>query len=178
MQHTTAVAVVATQLAGTDRRTLSQAWYSALHLAERAPAGRHAPLAPAAATTSHGPRVARPNHQLPLRANAGAVATAAPRNAPARYAGDSAPCACERRAPRTELARRIERGLTRRPPHAAAASFAVRGPGGRVHLVVRTDGARTRVVAVCAPPLRERVERALAQARFALAGRGVRAEVA
>jgi hypothetical protein len=43
---------------------------------------------------------------------------------------------------------------------------------------VRSDGARTRVVAVCAPPLRERVERALAQARFALAGCGVRAEVA
>ena len=83
----------------------------------------------------------------------------------------------ERRAPKTELARCIERGLTRRLPRAAAA-FAVRGAGGRVALIVRTDGARTRVVAVCAPPLRERVERALAHARFALAGRGVRAEVA
>ena len=35
MQQTTRVAVLATQLAQTDRRALSQAWYSALHLAGR-----------------------------------------------------------------------------------------------------------------------------------------------
>jgi hypothetical protein len=43
---------------------------------------------------------------------------------------------------------------------------------------VRTGEGGTRVVAVCSPPLRERVERALAQARFALAGRGLRTEAA
>ena len=59
-----------------------------------------------------------------------------------------------------------------------ALSFTVPAAGGRVQLVVRCDGTRTRVVAVCAPALRERVERALAQARFALAGCGVRAEAA
>jgi len=84
----------------------------------------------------------------------------------------------ERRLARSDLARRIERGLARRTPRNGAASFAIRAGGGRIHLVVRSDGARTRVVAVCAPPLRERVERALAQARFVLAGRGVRTEVA
>ena len=47
-----------------------------------------------------------------------------------------------------------------------------------MHVLVRSDGERTRVVAVCAPSLRERVERALAHVRFALAGSGVRAEVA
>ncbi len=47
-----------------------------------------------------------------------------------------------------------------------------------MRILVRSDGVRTRLVALCAPPLRERVERALAQARFALAARGVRAEVA
>ena len=43
MQHTTGVAVVATQLADTDRRALSQAWYSALHLADQPPAAGNAP---------------------------------------------------------------------------------------------------------------------------------------
>jgi hypothetical protein len=94
----------------------------------------------------------------------------------ARYAAGIAEC--ERRAPKTGLAQRIERRLALRPPRGATASFAVAGAGGRVHLVVRRDGARTCVVAVCAPPLRERVERALAHARFALAGGGVRTEVA
>ncbi len=37
MQHTDRIDVLTTQLAETDRRALSQAWYSALHLAERPP---------------------------------------------------------------------------------------------------------------------------------------------
>ena len=90
---------------------------------------------------------------------------------------DASPGAAERRRP-TELARRIERALSRRAPRPGATSFTVNAADGRVHLVVRSDGARTRVLAVCAPPLRERVERALAHVRFTLAGTGVRAEVA
>ncbi len=173
MQHTTGVAVVATHLAQTDRRALSQAWYSALHLAERPATATPALLAraapPAAPHGSAGPADA-------ARRSADDVAReprAAARTTTARFAGGDA----DRRIPKTELARRIERGLTRRPLRAPT-SFAVRGAGGRVALIVRSDGARTRVVAVCAPPLRERVERALAHARFALAGRGLRAEVA
>jgi hypothetical protein len=46
-----------------------------------------------------------------------------------------------------------------------------------VQLVVRTQGDATRIVALCAPELEARVVRALAQARFALATRGVRTEV-
>ncbi len=176
MQQIIGVAVVATQLADTDRRALSQAWYSALHLAERPPAGRPDSL-PAPPLTSNGPRCARgPNEASQRRStDSGGHARDAARTASSRCGGS---IAAERRIPKTELARRIEHRLTRRSPSGAAASFAVRGAGGRVHLVVRSDGALTRVVAVCAPPLRERVERALAQARFVLAGRGVRAEVA
>ena len=175
MQNTTGVAVVATQLADSDRRALSQAWYSALHLAEHPPAGVRARFkrAPAAAhdvVLPHG----RARSDAPRAANARAPRDRLRVRPPRAWTPPPSP---ERRAPKTELARCIERGLTRRLPRAAAA-FAVRGAGGRVALIVRTDGARTRVVAVCAPPLRERVERALAHARFALAGRGVRAEVA
>ena len=46
MQQTTSVAVLATHLAQTDHRALSQAWYSALHLAD------HAPPPPRARTVS------------------------------------------------------------------------------------------------------------------------------
>jgi hypothetical protein len=89
----------------------------------------------------------------------------------------------DRRAAKTAFASRIERGGHRASPGARAAgagtaSFAVRAANGRVHLVVRTAGGATRVVAVCVPALRERVERALAQARFALNGHGVRTEAA
>ena len=178
MQHTTGVAVVATQLADTDRRALSQAWYSALHLAERPPAGAHAPLGrvPGAAP-SGGSRCTRGSNAAPRRGSTGGAVHArnAARDTSSRCEGS---VAAERRATKTQLARRIEHELTRRPPRGATASFAVCGEGGRVRLVVRGDGALTRVIAVCAPPLRERVERALAQARFALAGCGVRAEVA
>jgi hypothetical protein len=175
MQHTIGVAVVATHLAGTDRRALSQAWYSALHLAERPPAAMHAPSAAesfrAAPSGTRNPSAAA--RQLANDTAREARRTA--RGATVRH--DPHAAGAERRIPKTELARRIERALTRRLPHTAA-SFAVRGGGGRVALIVRTDGAFTRIVAVCAPPLRERVERALAQARFALAARGVRTEVA
>ena len=179
MQHTTGVAVVAAQLADTDRRALSQAWYSALHLAGHAPAAR--PARPAPSPLEAPPNKSRaargPNDAPPGRANETARNARGATGA-ARYDGAGAGTGTERRIPKTELARRIERGLTRRLPRAMPASFAVRGADGRVHVVVRSDGARTRVVAVCAPPLRERVERALAHARFALAGRGIRAEVA
>ena len=79
-----------------------------------------------------------------------------------------------------DLARRIERAIVRSgalAPHRAAA-VAVALDDGRVHLLVRTDGATTRIVALCAPHLRERVDRALAHARFALAATGTRLEVA
>ena len=177
MQHTTGVAVVAARLADTDRRALSQAWYSALHVAERPPAAGRAPRRSPCGARPNGSHVAHGPNDPPQRRSADGAARArdAARNAGARHDGS---VDAERRLPKTELARRIERGLTRRPPRGAAASFAVHGAGGRVHVIVRSDGALTRVVAVCAPPLRERVERALAQARFALAGCAVRAEVA
>jgi hypothetical protein len=174
MQQTTGVAVLATQLAQTDRRALSQAWYSALHLADQAacappPAGAVTPRR----SPQRGPLPGRGTSNDPKQACRGARPLST--TPAARRTDAEAP---ERRLARTELAGRIERGLARRTPRTGAASFAIRAGAGRVHLIVRTDGTRTRIVAVCAPPLRERVERALAQARFALAGRGLRTEVA
>jgi hypothetical protein len=175
MQHTDRVAVLATHLAHTDRRALSQAWYSALHLAGDAPsprAGRG--RAPSGATTSRASRSAHAVSCTPARST-----DARAQHSAARAASTRPGCVVaetDRRSPKAALALRIERGLRARTPRAGVGSFAVRAAGGRVHIAVRSSGGSTRVVAVCEPALRERVERALAQARFALAGRGVRAE--
>jgi hypothetical protein len=86
----------------------------------------------------------------------------------------------ERRALSSELARRIERAVVKhlaRGPQRSAAIVIDAGEG-RVHLLVRIDPTATRIVALCSPQLRDRVDRALAHARFALAASGTRLEVA
>ena len=112
------VTVIATHVAQTDRRALSEAWYSALHLA--------------------------------------------------RDAARSGPG--ERRRPLSETAQRIARAvasLNAQPQTQTARTLDL--VGGRVQLVVRSDGRTTRIVALCNQALREPVERALAGARYALA---------
>ncbi len=175
MQQLDRIDVLTTRLAATDRRALSQAWYSALHLADHAPNSAHGPSA----------RVARPpacalvsragSSPAPRRVTSAAVAPSFARTHAGRR--DVAAHAPERRAPKTALAHRLERALLRRGQSEPQA-FTLRAGVGRVRLMVRSDGVRTRVVAICAPGARERVERALAQARFALTGRAVTAEVA
>jgi hypothetical protein len=179
MQHTNGVAVLATHLAHTDRRALSQAWYSALHLAGGAPRPRAAQTAPAKRGESiallrapHGARESLPRAgDEGARRGRSSMRAGAPRRDPSGVAS-------ERREPKTALTRRIAHALARRVPRGIPASFAVSAAHGRIHVLVRGDGAQTRVVAVCAPRLRERVERALAHARFALAERGIDAEAA
>jgi hypothetical protein len=163
------VAVVATQLARTDRRALSEAWYSALHVARGA----------AAAVRPHAsqPRVqaslpAARAHTSPPRAIARPAAPPLPRAQ--RERGTHVPPGSERRRPVSETGRRIERAVERlawlrRMP--AAQTIDV--DGGRIRLLLHHDGTTTRIVALCSRPLREQVERALASARFALAGAGV-----
>jgi hypothetical protein len=176
MQQTTGVAVLATHLAATDRRALSEAWYSALHLAA-VPATRCAAASRGGAAHIRAARDARASEQPPPRRPADFEPRRRPTVATHGREG-RLECVPERRAPKSELGRRLERALLRRLPRATQTHFALSASGGRVHLLVRADGVRTRVVAVCAPALRERVERALAHARFALAARAVPCEAA
>jgi hypothetical protein len=161
------VAVIATQLAQTDRRALSEAWYSALHLAGGTlPAGARAtrvwpttPTTPAARAVSSRLGIAHPSAPAAPRAHREADARATP--------------ASERRRPVTETARRIERAVERLAcVPATPAAHTIDVDGGRIRLLLHHDGRTTRVVALCSRPLREQVERALASARFALAGAG------
>ena len=190
MQNTTrGVDVLTTQVAWNDRRALSQAWYSALHLTEREPA--HAPTRaprPYAAHPSRAPQTTDVE-RAPERSPRGTAAPAhAMTTAPGRRDGTGSRHAGaadtraqsqrgERRHATPPLAQRIARKLSAAPARGDA-SFTVRSADRRVHVVVRASAGRTRIVAVCAPDVRSRVERALAHARFALAARGVRAEAA
>jgi len=167
--HRLAFDVLTAPLAEIDRRTLSQAWYSALRLAN-APASaprrgdaRAVASTPArAATAGASPRGVRASV-----ANARALATSR-----TREVGE---VASDRRSPRTDLARRIERIVARPLASARGASFALRGPYGRVQILLRSHGGRTHLVAVCSPDAREQVARALEQARYALARGGIAA---
>ncbi len=172
---TRSVAVVATRLPDIDRRALSQAWYSALHL-PASPGGGASPIRFTASSTLAGAAHASRPAQTPALSACSSAPTPKTRAVPAA----PGPGIVERRGPAGDLARRIERAILRhsgsRPLQAATIS--VSAGDGRVALLVRTDGATTRIVALCAPHLRDRVDRALAHARFGLAASGLRLEVA
>ena len=85
----------------------------------------------------------------------------------------AAPGPLERRNVRSALARKIERTFLDPRTQAQRATFAVGNGAERVHVSLQTTGDRVRLVAVCAPSARPAVARALAQARFALAARGI-----
>jgi hypothetical protein len=164
MQQTEGVAILATQLAGSDRRALSQAWYSALHLAQAdAPHG----VRPALRSASRDLPVATSAVSTGSSSRSGAAASivrAQARQAPAAPASALG----ERRAVRTRFERSLERAVSRRVDRGACGSFSLSAENGRVQVLVRTERGTTRVVALCAPSLRERVERALAHVRFAV----------
>jgi pyruvate/2-oxoglutarate dehydrogenase complex dihydrolipoamide acyltransferase (E2) component len=170
--QTAGVTILSTELTHTDRRALSEAWYRTLHLAAPAPRGAVAQLAGASERAAGRGRPASP--VLP--------AAAAPKGAPAvtvRLMRDPrTPDERERRVAATPLARRLARAVAVGARRPRSSVCTIRDGGGRIVVLVRNDGTRTRVVAVCAPHLRERVERALAHARFALAAAGMRSEVA
>jgi hypothetical protein len=170
-QQTPGVTVVTAQLAQTDRRALSEAWYRTLHLA--APSGRPR-SAPAKAAPSRAEGRGLPAPGLHPRAEASRLGT------PTARAARERPVAVEieRRFTTTALARRLERAVVWGIGRPQASACTIRDRGGRILVLVRDDGRQTRIVAVCAPSLRERVERAVAHARFALAAGRARSEVA
>lgn len=160
------IAVLALQLARTDRRALSQAWYDALHHAvqerlETQKSGLAMPEIEVVAHTTHG---AGPSAEATRNGN-GVVARSGRGDPRAERVGGAEPG-----AKRLQTTRRSANsmGLTQR-----IVGRTVSLDTSRVRLVVRTDAGGTRVVAICAAADRERVARALAEVRVALAGAGV-----
>jgi hypothetical protein len=173
MQQAHDVTILTTRLGQTDRRALSEAWYAALHVAAPNRAGRPATVT---GTPTRAPRPERANAARNGAARGAAAASVAMRNGrPATAPASGVPAAARDGA---RAAEKLARALTLRVLQRPASSFTVRSGDGRVHVVVCNDGARTRLVALCAPALRERVAQALAHARFVLAAHGISSEVA
>ncbi|MBC5801535.1 MAG: hypothetical protein GIX03_00665, partial [Candidatus Eremiobacteraeota bacterium] len=144
------IAVVKMRLPYTDRRSLSQAWFSALHLAEERPrsgccSGRPGPpLQP-----ERPPTVQRGTSAAP---RSGEAANGGRDGSVVRRAFVAGSEAVQQRG-RVERARVAVRASFERsrsyPPFQSSLTVGV--GGARVQLVLRRDGETLHVVALCAP---------------------------
>lgn len=166
------VCILTAPLAAIDRRALSQAWYSALHLAQERPLATRLPQAEPSVPCLHAPQQKHAADATTRRVEAATTTLRAHRKS--RTAAEP----FERRAARSTLARRIERTFLDPARKTARATFALEGAKARVHVALQTSETGMHLVAVCPTALRSGVARALDQARYALAVRGITLTVA
>lgn len=164
--------ILTVPLAAIDRRSLSQAWYSALHLAQRPPGeagetARARTVSPAAC----GPDPARVRGAEPALWNSRPLQARAEKPAEMRCSGE------ERRAQRSTLARRIEHAFLNPVQRTQRATFTIDGTRARVHVGLQSTASGTRLVALCPAHVRRGVARALEEARYALAVRGIALQI-
>jgi hypothetical protein len=175
MTHELEVSILAAPLAQMDRRALSQAWYTALRLAP------NAAIAPQQAARGDAARVLGASRRfVENRKSTGPANVAA---APARFCVPSrGSIGCVEvhgvgRSRRLPLAERIARVFAGSPTCVKRATFSLGRGNARVHVILQTIGERPTLLALCRPELRTIVGRALAQARLALARRGIGVEL-
>ena len=169
------IAVLRTRLPYTDRRSLSQAWFSALHLAQIVPArglpARRANdpsfFAPVVRSTTAAAGAQRPHEVSPRAPGAKPGRTVVRDTAPGRVRDAEV-------TPKEKAA--FERARSY-PPFSTSLTVGV--DGARVKLLVRREGAILHVVALCAPQSADLVRRALAcaDAYLGRSGESVRASV-
>lgn len=159
------IAAVRARLPYFDRRALSQAWFSAFHLASDATPATVKHAFAICEGASDGPL---PRSATLQRRSQSLVPFAGPK--PLRRlegAGASGPASPARRGQRVaaplEAARRF-------PP--LRASFTITIEGARVQILLRREGPALHVVALCTRRHLELVRRALACADFALRAQG------
>lgn len=158
--------VLSAPLASLDRRALSQAWYSALHFASSQARETFVKLDPAAMERTAAK--SGPANEAPAQRNVRAALV--PRSAAPPRSGA---IENDRRLVRSPLARKIERAFLHPNRRLQRATFSIGTDASRVHVSLQQSGNGLRLVAVCAPPHRTEVARALEQARYALATRGI-----
>ncbi|MGB8520706.1 MAG: hypothetical protein WCD38_11150 [Candidatus Tumulicola sp.] len=161
--------IVSAPVAQIDRRALSQAWFSALHLARAQSVQTRPPRAQVPAAPPTGRSLFLTPERAPLqRSPRGALRLL--HGAAKRF--DAAVSIDARSAAARSLARRIARAVSspRTLPMRSTLSL---GPGeGRVHVILQNGNGRLRLIAICRPADRDVVARAVAQVRLALAMRG------
>jgi hypothetical protein len=161
------ISVIAARFPYTDRRALSEAWFSALHLASDGPLS---PPPPERRAETDGGRIhprgsaeraehRRPEQRVPPGTGEDRAARAGAEN------GLRRPSAARAAAARAELARQRSYATFR-------TSFTLGVEGERVALALRRDGATLHVVALCRPAVEGIVRRALACAGLYLRARG------
>jgi hypothetical protein len=166
------VSILAAPLAAIERRALSQAWYSALHLARpdrslvsSRECGRCAVAMPSEATRKRDTRSPSPRADGTRPAHSGqskaSKITAQPNQPRIPADRDVVP-----------LSLRIERRFAYSASQIKRATFSMGRGEARVHVILQTNGNAATLVALCRPQMRAVVARALAHARFALAARG------
>lgn len=164
------LSVLTAPIASLDRRALSQAWYSALY-----GNGSKAPVeaAPAANATAHAGivRVQPQPHATTAKRATFPVPPDKTQHRDGVRGGD-----IERRAPRSALARKIERTFLHPRAATSKATFSLDASHGRVQVLLRKSGTRMKLIAICAPRATREVATALAQVRYALAARGIALE--
>ena len=160
--------VLSAPLAAIDRRALSQAWYSALHMARE--------ISPEAQCEKQHVSSAEPRERASKPPSRTKPVSGQP-SSPAHSKNEKREVAhqppAERRAARSPLARKIENSFLHPCCAVQRATFTIDGTQSRVHVALQTSGNNMRLIAICPPSLRAAVARALEEARYALAERGI-----
>ncbi len=166
--HQLGFSILTAPLAAIDRRSLSQAWYSALHLAQ----ARSSPASCDHTSPKHAAiqREQRRAGEYSRRLSPEQPPAGAERKGQMTRRTAAPP---ERRAERSPLARRIERAFLDPVRSNRRATFTIDGAQARVHVALQTTASGIRLVAVCPAAVRSSVARALEEARYALALRGI-----
>jgi hypothetical protein len=162
------VSILSAPLAAIDRRALSQAWYSALHLARDS--SRPHTRSHEGNAQNEEERAADAREGTARRRNRALLALVP--HAPRTRMSLSAAAEGDRRA-RSSLGRKIEKMVAHPLRVQRRATFTIDGTSARVHVILRTSGDLVHVVAICSPALRVRVSRALSEACVALSSRGI-----
>ncbi|HEX3368433.1 MAG TPA: hypothetical protein VHS56_02575 [Candidatus Cybelea sp.] len=166
------VSILAAPLAAIDRRALSQAWYSALHLDRKPaqPAVQAAHRSQTDATIVFPLRQCAEPRSLERCAELRATQSAALRPMQTQLVPHAVRSAAFRAI--FPLSRRIERTFLRPNAPVRRATFSLGRGGARVHVILQSRAGTVTLVALCRPEMRQFVARALAQARLTLAARG------
>jgi hypothetical protein len=169
MKEQLGFSVLSAPLAALDRRAISQAWYSALHLA-----GNRSPASTPMASQGSGLVASAVHMKQAPPAEHGATGSQAQVRAQERHHVASRVDATQpdRRVLRSPLARKIETAFLRPTKPLHRATFTIGGES-RVHISIQNSGFGMSLVAVCAPAVRGTVAKALDEARYALAARGI-----
>jgi hypothetical protein len=165
------IAIIKTQLPYIDRRSLSEAWFSAFHLATTAaPSTPVHVAAPKASSRAPSPLAAAPRGEPSAAAgNAGARLPYTRRYTDVRAQEPSAPAARRRARLPAASAPAPESPTKSSTVHA---TFTLTVDDARVAIHVRHEDGKLRVIALCSTRHVEVVQRALAKTALAMRARG------